>query len=95
MPLKIRRSLYFTMFDAHLNFGILLWGCAQNKVTKKIQVLQKKCIRNIALNPYKSHTEPLFKKLEILNYTDKITFCRSTFMNQYRNKQLPESFMNI
>ena len=55
IPLKIRRSLYFTMFDAHLNFGNSLWGCAQNKVTKKIEVLQKKCIRNVALKPYKSH----------------------------------------
>ena len=95
MPLKIRRSLYFTMFDAHLNFGNLLWGCAANKMTKKIEILQKKCIRNVALSRYKSHTEPLFKKLSILNYADKIIFCRSTFMNQYRNKQLPESFTNM
>ena len=33
--------------------------------------------------------------MSILNSKDKITFLRSTFMNQYRNKQLPESFFNM
>ena len=95
MPLKIRRSLYYTMFDAHLNFGNLLWGCASNKIIKKIETLQKKCIRNVCLAKYTSHTQPLFKCMSILNFKDKITFLRSTFMNQYRNKQLPESFLNM
>ena len=35
MPLQIRKTLYHTLFDSHLNFGILLWGCANNKFTKK------------------------------------------------------------
>ena len=33
--------------------------------------------------------------MSILNFKDKITFLRSTFMNQYRNQQLPESFLNM
>ena len=95
LPLKIRKTLYFSLFDAHLNFGNLLWGCAANKITKKIETLQKRCIRNVALANFKSHTEPLFKRLSILKYDDKIVFGRSVFMNQYRNKTLPESFLDI
>ena len=94
MPLKIRKTLYHTIFDSHLNFGLLLWGCAKNKTIKKVENLQKKCIRNVFLASYKSHTEPIFKKLEILKFKDKITLQRSTFMNNYRNKKLPESFDN-
>ena len=94
MPLKIRKTLYHTIFDSHLNFGLLLWGCAKNKTIKKVENLQKKCIRNVFLASYKSHTEPIFKKLEILKFKDKITLQRSTFMNNYRNKKLPESFNN-
>ena len=94
MPLKIRKTLYYTIFDAHLNFGILLWGCAKNKFIKKLENLQKKCIRNVYLSKYKAHTQPIFKKLSILNLSDKITLLRSVFMNQYRNKKLPESFDN-
>ena len=83
MPLKIRKTLYHTIFDAHLNFGILLWGCARRKLQKKVENLQKNCIRNVYLAKYKSHTEPIFKKLQILNFIDKITLSRSVFMNQY------------
>ena len=94
MPLRIRKTLYYTIFDAHLNFGILLWGCAKNKFTKKVENLQKKCVRNVYLAKFTAHTQPIFKKLSILNFSDKITMVRSLFMNQYRNKKLPESFNN-
>ena len=46
------------------------------------------------MSGYKSHTEPIFKKLCILNFKDKVTLLRSEFMNQYRNNKLPESFTN-
>ena len=49
LPLKIRKTLYHSLFESHLNFGVLLWGCAQNKFLNKISILQKKCIRNVAL----------------------------------------------
>ena len=41
LPLKIRKTLYFSLFDSHLNFGNLLWGCAANKMTNRIETLQK------------------------------------------------------
>ena len=56
--------------------------------------LPKKCMRNVFLSKYKSHSQPIFKKLSILNLKDKITLIRSEFMNQYRNNKLPESFKN-
>ena len=94
MPLQIRKTLYHTIFESHINFGILLWGCAKSKILKKVENLQKKCIRNVFLSKYKSHSQPIFKKLSILNLKDKITMIRSEFMNQYRNGKLPESFKN-
>ena len=61
---------------------------------KRLKIYRKKCIRNVYLAKYRSHTQPIFKKLSILNFTDKITLLRAVFMNQYRNKKLPESFNN-
>ena len=95
IPLKLRKLLYYSLFDSHLNYGNLLWGCASNKLIDKIDILQKKCIRNVALKPYKAHTEPLFKEHSIIKLSDKISYCRSVFMHQYRNNKLPESFSNI
>ena len=92
LPLHIRKMIYYSLFDSHLNFGNLLWGCADKKLLGKVESLQKRCIRNVALKPFKAHTEPIFKELNILKLSDKISFAQSVFMHQYRNKKLPISF---
>ena len=43
LPLKIRKMIYYSLFDSHLNFGNLLWGCANHKMLEKVVNLQKKC----------------------------------------------------
>ena len=95
LPLKVRKTLYYSLFDSHLNFGNLLWGCASKKLLDKIGNLQKRCVRNVSLKQFKAHTEPLFKKLEILQFSDKLSFCKSLFMHKYRNKKLPDTFLNL
>ena len=62
---------------------------------KRIETLQKKRIRNVGLKNFRAHTEPIFKELEILKFTDKLSFCRSVFMHQYKNDKLPISFSGI
>ena len=83
------------MFDSHLNFGNLLWGCAKDKELKKIETLQKRCIRNISLKNFKAHTEPLFKAHNILKFKDKLSHSRAIFMHKYRHNKLPVSFSGI
>ena len=80
LPLKVRKMLYYSLFDSHLNFGNLLWGCAKQKILRKVETLQKKCIRNVALKSFLAHTEPLFKELEILNFSDRLSYSRAIFM---------------
>ena len=88
-------SIYYSLFDSHLNYGNLLWGCAKTKYLNKIENLQKRCIRNVALKKFKAHTEPIFKEFQILNLRDKLIYNRSTFMHQYRHEQLPTSFSGL
>ena len=95
LPSHIRKTIYFSLFDSHLNFGNILWGCAANKFLKKIDTLQKKCIRNVDLQKYNAHSEPIFKRLGILKISDKIAYNQAIFMHQYRNKKLPTSFENM
>ena len=92
LPLQIRKTLYYSLFDSHLNFGNLLWGCAKRNKLKKIENLQKRCIRNIALKSFKAHTEPLFKTLSILKFPDKLSHSRAVFIHKYRHNKLPASF---
>ena len=91
---EISKNATCGMFDP-INYGNLLWSCSKKKSLDKIENLQKKCLRNVALKNYKAHTEPIFKDLNILKLRDKFTYCRSIFMHQYRNKKLPISFSDI
>ena len=95
LPLKVRKMLYYSLFDSHLNFGNLLWGCAKDKQLKKIETLQKQCIRNISLKKFNAHTEPLFKTHDILKFKDKLAHSRAIFMHKYRHNKLPASFSGI
>ena len=95
LPLHIRKTLYYSLFDSHLNFGNLLWGCAKINKLKKIETLQKRCIRNISLKSFKAHTEPLFKSLGILTFSDKLSHSRAVFMHKYRHNKLPTSFSGM
>ena len=95
LPLNIRKTVYYSLFDCHINFANLLWGCASNKKISQIENLQKKCIRNVANFPYLAHTEPIFKSLNILKIQDQIVYNRAVFMHQYRNNCLPSSFDNM
>ena len=62
LPLKIRLSIYYSLFDSHLNYGNLLWGCAKTKFLTKIENLQKRCIRNVVLKKLR-HTLSLFSRI--------------------------------
>ena len=95
LPPNTRKMIYYSLFDSHLNFGNLLWGCSNHKILEKVENLQKRCIRNVALKSFRAHTEPIFKDLKILKLSDKIAFARSVFMHQYKNKKLPISFSDI
>ena len=95
LPLKIRKMLYCSLFESHLNFGNLLWGCAKQSILKKVETMQKKCVRNVALKDFRSHTEPIFKELKILKFSDRLSYNRAIFMHKYRNKKLPSSFLGL
>ena len=61
----------------------------------KVDTLQKLCVRNFGLKKCTGYSEPLLKELGILKNADKITYCQAVFMHQYKNKKLPESFVNM
>ena len=42
--------------------------------------MQKRAVRNISLKEYNSHTDPIFRKLEILKFYDLVKFNTCLFM---------------
>ena len=63
LPGYILRTLYFSMVQSRLLYGILAWGFDHQRFVK----IQKRFIRIISLSAYNAHTEPWFKHFFFLN----------------------------
>ena len=91
-PLSVRRCIYFSLFESHLRYGALLYGCAGEKDLGEITILQKKAIRHVAGAFYLAHTEPLFQSLKILKFQDLVTLERCVLAHKFKHNKLPDSF---
>ena len=89
------RTLYFSMFQCHLIYTLLAWGTANKGTLDPIIKKQKNAIRLISNAKYNSHTEPLFKKAEILRFEDLYKASQSEFMHAFLLDKLPASFDGI
>ena len=92
LPPHSLKLLYFSLFHCHLIYAIQIWSCCASYLTNDLFKLQKAAIRVVCGTAYNSHTEPLFKKENILPLPDLITFFKIQFMHRFRQNFLPESF---
>ena len=54
------RSLYFSLFNSHLSYGLVVWGNTSSKDIDKIKSLQRRAIRVVRIIPGFFDTEPIF-----------------------------------
>ena len=90
LPHSALKSLYCTLIHSHMTYGIQAWGNA-NSIAKPF-VLQKRAIRIINNNKYRTHTEPLFKSENILKITDLYKLHVSLFMFDLQKEALTLTF---
>lgn len=78
LPIYVMKIIYNSLFSSHLLYGITVWGGSPASHLDRMVKLQKKAIRHVAMAKYNSHTEPIFKKLNVLNVDDsyKLQCCR-------------------
>ena len=84
--------LYNSIFHCHLLYAIQIWSCSRSGPLNEIFKMQKSAIRIITGSPYNLHTEPLFKRLQILPLPDLISFSKLQFMHRFSQKFLPSLF---
>jgi len=87
------KTLYYAVFQSHINYGLILWGSAAKKHMNKIWILQKKAIRILASTLYNAHTNPLFHKLRILKIWDIYHVQLAQFMFKMYRKELPKPLL--
>ena len=91
LPQHTLVMLYNTLILPHLQYAILCWGYKTSRLFK----LQKRAMRTITLSKYNAHTEPIFKKLNMLKINEMYNISLLKFYFKFINKCLPKYFMNI
>ena len=87
----IVRTIYFAIFDSHINYANLIWGQNLHAVTR-IVILQKKALRIMNFQSRDSHSSPLSKSNHILKLEDKILMENILVINKSFNNLLRPIF---
>jgi len=90
-PTSVLRTLYFSIFNSHLQYGISVWGYANNFYLDKIIKTQKRAVRCITFSKYKAHSTPLLKQLNILSIKDTIYLKTASLLWDLFYNKLPLS----
>ena len=69
-----------------------VWGACTSKYIKRLHVLQKKAVRIICHAKPRTHSEPLFKELKLLNIWQMNKYLIGLFMYKHYHKILPPLF---
>ena len=92
---KSLTMLYYSLVHCHLLYCNEIWSCGLPSSYKCLFIQQKKAIRIVTKSRYNQHTEPLFKRKEILPLYDLINLSKIKFMFDYKHSRAPSSFNNI
>ena len=89
-------GIYIYIYIVLIFFSsISIWGNTYSYILRPLIILQKKATRIITFSEPGDHSEPLFKKLNILKLTDLVTLHNALLMYNYHHNLLPSSFENF
>ncbi len=91
LPHETLTQIYYAIVLPHLQYGITAWGAYLNG-ENKLEILQKKAIRNISKSEYNAHTEHLFSKYKILKLKDVYQVQVAKFIFNFKQNNLPKAF---
>ena len=84
--------LYYSLIYPSLTYGVHVWGLTFPSFLTQLFIIQKKAIRIKAVSEPKSHSEPLFKSLNLLKLNDVIESQILSFVYQWSRRLLPPCF---
>ena len=70
VPLGSLIGLYYNLAYPYILYGNLVWGGTFDVHVRPLTIMQKKLIRVLTNSEFLAHTEPLFKRLNILKVPD-------------------------
>ena len=100
VTIKILKMLYNSLIYSQLTYGAEVWTLAANSLLNSIFIIQKRLVRIMTFNDRRGenfqypHSDPLFKRLDILKIYDihKLGLCK--FIYKYFHMIIPSNFHN-
>ena len=91
-PLSVLRSLYFSIFNSHLSYGLVVWGNASKLYINKIKSLRKGALKSIvSAHNDNININSIHHDLKILNVDHQLQVQLSSLMWDYDHDSLPIS----
>ena len=81
-------NLYNALILPHISYCIKVWGTAASVHIERLHVLQKKIVRIICGVHPRTHTQPLFQLLHLLNINQIRDYFVAIFMYKMKNKMM-------
>ena len=67
LPPILTRSLYLSLIEPYISYCNLVWSSSgKSQVLNRVLKIEKRYVRLISFSSYRAHSQPLFKKLNIL-----------------------------
>lgn len=95
LPESALLNIYYTLFHTQLVYANIIWSSTSLNNFNKLYKLQKAAIRVITNSKFNAHTEPLFKKLNILPLPLLHDYFCLDFMQQKHQNFLPTVFKSL
>ena len=91
IPIYSMDCFNHSLVRTHLNYAILVWGYKCNRLVK----LQKRLVRIITRSKYNAHTDPLFKRTEILKVANILDLNALKLNYKYLHGKLSSYFYSF
>ena len=88
-------NLYNALILPHISYCVHIWGTTASFHLHRLHVLQKKIIRIICGVHPRTHTEPLYRVLHVLNVDQIRDYSTVIFMYKLKKCMLPSMFENM
>ena len=94
LPKLSLATLYYSMVYPYLEYCNVVWASTYPSNLRRI-LLQKRVIRVLDKSKFDAHTDPIFKKLNILKLENICLLQLGLFMYSYKKSLLPNRFKNM
>ena len=92
---KTLLTMYHAFIYPYFTYCLAVWGTTYPTYLTSLINIQKRAIRLVCGESRYAHSQPLFKRLNLLTFKELYIYSIQIFMYKFHNNQLPDIFLNF